>query len=319
MPLKTPVPLVPPITAEASARGIPFMVVAMLLVPGMDAVSKVLAQDLAPFQINLLRFLMQAPLLAVIVLLVREGVLGPAFRAVRARLLAAGFFQAVALGMLVWALAHLPLANTIALFFVAPFLVTLFGVLFLRETIGWYRIGAIVVGMVGALIVVRPNWSLYGAAAVLPLLAATGYAAQVTVLRSASAQLAPLVVLFWTIVFATPIAALAYALGSASGLAAFGWAPVTLEHVGLLVAAAVAATFAHLLIITAFKLSPSGVLAPFQYLEIVGATVLGMIVFAERPDALTIVGTAIIVAAGLFVAWREHRRGRAARLTAPPG
>ena len=134
--------------------GMLFMGSAMLLVPGMDALAKLLSAQLTPYQITFLRFLLQALLLGGILAWQRALAVPP--RALP-KLALAGTLVAAAIGFLVWSVSILPLANAIAIFFVEPLVLTLFSALFLGERIGGPRLVAVAVGFAGALVVIRPN------------------------------------------------------------------------------------------------------------------------------------------------------------------
>ena len=295
------------------------MVLAMLIVPALDAIAKTLSPSLSPIQIGFATFGVQALLLAPIVLTragaLREGGLSPATYAILA---AVGLMMAISIALLFASLRSLPIANAIAIFFVAPFLVTLFAVVFLGEPIGWYRIGAIAAGLVGALIVVRPNYAAFGIAALLPLGAAAGYAAKQTIVRALMSRMGALALAFWTASFATLWLGVFLVAGSLGDVAILSWSDPSANEWRLLALAGAIALVVTALSTFALKLSPAGILAPFQYLEIVGATFYGAVLFGDVPDALTILGTAIIIAAGLFVAYREHRRALTGRRPVRP-
>ncbi|MEF8834248.1 MAG: EamA family transporter, partial [Halofilum sp. (in: g-proteobacteria)] len=138
------------------------MAVAMLLVPGLDAIAKTLTATLAPAQIAWGRFLFQT--LAILPVLWFSG---RRIRTSRPLLHGArGLLLASALLLIIWAFQYLPLANAIAIFFVEPLILTLLSAAFLGERIGPRRLAAVAVGLIGALIVIRPNWTLFGWTAV---------------------------------------------------------------------------------------------------------------------------------------------------------
>jgi len=284
--------------------GMLFMAGAMLLVPGIDALAKLLSAQLSPFQITFIRFLLQAAFLGGLLAWSRR--LAVPLKALP-RLALGGTFVAAAIGFLVWSLSILPLANAIAIFFVEPLVLSLLSALFLGERVGWQRLGAVAVGLLGALVVIRPNWAQFGAAALLPLLAAVFYAAQLTVFRSLSGDLSGPRVQAYSAVFATLILGLALLLGGAAGVAQFAWHPPRGAAWGYLAGIGVLSTISYLLISSALKRTEAGVLAPFQYLEIISATILGYAVFGDFPDPLTWLGTGVILASGLYVFYRERK------------
>ncbi|MBK1726343.1 EamA family transporter [Halorhodospira neutriphila] len=294
--------------ASQAERGMTLMAVAMLLVPGMDALAKLLSAQLSPFQIAFIRFLLQSAFLGGLLAWQRRLAV-PA--AALPRLVLAGALVAGAIGCLFWSLTALPLANAIAIFFVEPLLLTLLSALLLGERVGWQRLAAVAVGLGGALIVIRPNWAAFGGMALLPLLAALFYAGQLTVLRSLAGQLPATQVQGYSALFAALLLGAALAIGSGQGVELLAWdtpqgvAWLYLAGIGVL------STVGYLLISGAMRRAGASILAPFQYLEIISATLLGYLIFGDLPDALTGLGTAIILGAGGYVFYRERRSAQA--------
>lgn len=286
-------------------------IAAMFLVPTLDAGAKLLGETLEPVFIAFMRYVIQTVLLLAILTALRHPII-TGTRASMPLLIQGGALQAVAIASLFWALQYLPLANTVAIFFVAPLIMTIFSAVFLGEKVGWHRTGAVMVGLLGALVVLRPNVALYGWAALLPLLTAVTFAGAIITLRKVSAGLDPFRVQVTTGAFATLVLGAAVLIGHPAGvtLLSAAW-PTTFEWT-ILIGIGVVATVAQTLVTRAVKLAEASLLAPFQYLEIVGATLLGYFIFSEFPDALTWTGTAIILSAGLYVIHRERRLARVA-------
>jgi drug/metabolite transporter (DMT)-like permease len=285
-------------------KGMGLMTLAMLLIPGMDAIGKLLASALSPAQITLLRFAMQTLLLAG---LMRNDRTGLAIGPVLGPLMLSGLWIAASLTFLFWGLSHLPLANNTAIFFVEPLILMLMSAWFLREKVSRHQYGAVFVGLAGALIVIRPNWQVYGWVTLLPLLAATFYAAHMATLRHLSGQISGLAAQFWSGVFACLFLALAMLLGEAAGITQLEWRPHALNQWPLLLMMGILSALAFGLINLAMRLAPASLLAPFQYLEIISATALGYLLFNDYPDAITWLGTAIILGSGLYLFLRERR------------
>ncbi|WP_417532841.1 DMT family transporter [Marinobacterium stanieri] len=277
---------------------------AMLLIPGLDAIAKLLTADLSPIQIGCVRFGLQALLLGT--LLIRSDKILPA-RQVLLRLMMAGFWIAGSAGFLFWGLSYLPLANNTAIFFVEPLILMLISAALLGESIQRYQYLAVIVGLLGAMVVIRPNWEAYGAAALLPLLAATCFASHVATLRHLSSHIGSLASQFWIGLFACMWMALAVLIGELLEIEFLQWRAMNMEQSSLLLLMAVVATLAFGLVSIALKRAPASLLAPFQYLEIISATALGYLIFGDYPDALTWLGTCIILGSGLYLFYRERR------------
>lgn len=291
-------------TLSPTEKSMGIITLAMLLIPGLDAIAKLLTADLSPIQIGCVRFGLQALLLGT--LLIRSDKILPA-RHVLLRLMMAGFWIAGSAGFLFWGLSYLPLANNTAIFFVEPLILMLISAALLGESIQRYQYLAVIVGLLGAMVVIRPNWEAYGAAALLPLLAATCFASHVATLRHLSSHIGSLASQFWIGLFACMWMALAVLIGELFEIEFLQWRAMNMEQSSLLLLMAVVATLAFGLVSIALKRAPASLLAPFQYLEIISATALGYLIFGDYPDALTWLGTFIILGSGLYLFYRERR------------
>ncbi|SDF35598.1 DMT family transporter [Limimaricola pyoseonensis] len=293
-------------TGETGA-GIALMVLAMALLPVGDTLSKLLTREIAAIEVVAWRLAMQMLVMLALAAFLRHRLRGRAFSPVLA---ASGLCSVVSLGCLVGAFATMPIATAIAIFFVEPLVLVLLAGPLLGERIGPRRYAAVGVGFIGALVVIRPGFAGFTPAALLPLGAAVGYALNVIIMRSAARTRSALTIQLGATIYGAVLAAGLVGALAATGLldvrafAAAGWIWALIPAAGMVSAA----TF--LLIAEAFRRSEAGLLAPFQYLEIVGATLLGFVVFGDLPDLVTVAGTAIILASGAYVVHRERVAGR---------
>ncbi|MGI9435385.1 MAG: DMT family transporter [Geminicoccaceae bacterium] len=291
------------------------MAAGVIMIPGIDAIAKHLSASLAPGQIAASRFLFQLVFLLPVILITRRRLISnhQGLNALRGTLigLATLFFF--------WGLKYLPLADAIAIFFVEPLILTLISAVFLNEQVGWRRLTAIGAGLVGALLVIRPSFQTIGMAAFLPLAAACCFAIYLTLTRIVAQADDVLTMQLWTGVFGGLTLAVALLFGEAASLDVLdpSW-PAPYEWLWLAALGAIA-TAGHLLIVGAFRRASPSILAPFQYLEILGATLLGVMVFGDFPSFATWLGIGIIVASGLYVFHRERQLSRetVARLDQP--
>ncbi|MGI9500760.1 MAG: DMT family transporter [Geminicoccaceae bacterium] len=286
-------------------RGMVFIAAGATIAPGMHAIAKGLGDSLSFGQIAWARFFFQLTFLLPVVLISYRGRLPrPAItHGVR------GLLLVLATLAFFWAVTFMPLADSAAIFFAEPLILTVMSALFLGEQIGWRRVLAVLVGFMGALIVIRPSFETFGLPALLPLLAAVCYALYLIMTRRLAKTESAQAMQFWVCLFGMLILS---ALLAAS--AQIGWDMMqpswpTIEAWGWLACLGVIATIAHMLAIRAFQLAPASVLAPFQYLEILGATLLGAVIFDDLPDGLTGLGIAIVVGSGLYVFYREQQTG----------
>ncbi len=291
-----------PDDARERALGVSLLVTAMFIAPGLDVLAKLLLERLTPMQVAAGRFIIQTIVLAPILIW-----------QVRARRPALGFAVAgVCLGTALVCLSHaltvMPVANAIAIFFVEPLILTALGALVLKERIGWRRVAAIVVGLLGALVVLRPNTAAYGTAALFPLGTAFFFALYMLVTRAMSRGGSGAGLQFWSGAFAALTLSIGVAVQSAIwGAPEVGIGGLTGREWALFAGLGALAALSHRLIVLALSRIEAGIAAPFQYFEIVSAVILGWLVFGDFPDAMTLAGTAIIVGAGLYVFQRTRR------------
>jgi drug/metabolite transporter (DMT)-like permease len=198
-------------------------------------------------------------------------------------------------------LSYLPLADASALIYVSPLLVTALSVPILREHVGPRRWVAVIVGFVGVLVIVRPGAGVMHPATFLVLGTALCFAAYQISTRALSATEKTLTTLFYT--------ALLGAVGTTLALPFF-WTPPSPAAWALMAGTGLMGAFGHFLLIKAHERAPVSVLAPYVYTQLIWATIFGYLVFADFPDAWTIVGAGIITGAGLFVFYRESRLAR---------
>ena len=289
-----------------TARAMVMMVVAMLALPGIDAIAKYLAGAVSSGQVTWSRFLFQILLMSPLLLRTRGPWWTPALWLHAAR----GSMIAAATLFFFTGLAYLPLADAISIFFIEPLLVTLLSALFFGEAIHWRRITAICCGFVGALIVIRPTFAEVGPAALYPVAAAVCFSIYILLTRKLVTSEDPIRLQFFAGIFGCLLMGIALLIGTESGVGILSVVWPTRDQWLLLALLGLIATGCHLLVVYAYRLASIGILAPFQYVEIIGATALGLIIFSEFPDAITWLGVSIIVGSGLYVFHRESRLAR---------
>ncbi|ADZ71865.1 DMT family transporter [Polymorphum gilvum] len=295
-----------PSTPADTLRGIVLMTAAMLIVPLMDIVAKYLSAVLPPLEIAFGRFAFQGAFA------VLTAAIGPGFAALRTRRWRANLLRGVLLAGATFAfftaVKVMPVADAIAIFFVEPMILTGLSAVFLRETVGFRRWIAIAVGLAGALLIIRPGFAEFGPVAVLPLVTAFLFALYLLITRHLSGEDSMLSIQFTTALGGAAVLGAALLVVGATGATAEPLVLPGVPELGLLAVIGAISFFAHGLIVRAFALAPASVLAPFNYLEIVSATLFGFLVFGDFPDLPTWGGIALIVGSGLYIAHRERVR-----------
>ena len=206
----------------------------------------------------------------------------------------------VTISMLFVALAHMPLADVIAISFAAPLFITLLAVPLLSERVGAHRIAAVVAGLAGVAIVMRPGAGVFEWAALLALASALFFSFFQITTRVLAATEAPFTTLLYTGIGT---------LACSSVAVPFFWAPISTFEIGVFAVIGTLGVGAHVCMIRAYAFTQASFLAPFNYAKLLWAVALGYLVFAEVPQLNVIAGSAVIVASGLYVLYRERARG----------
>lgn len=288
---------------NSTALAMSMMIAAMLMLPGIDAIAKFLSASVSSGQVTWSRFFFQIILMSPLLLKTHGPWWTPALLLHAAR----GMMIAFATLCFFSGLAYLPLADAISIFFIEPMLVTLLSALFFRETIHWRRITAICTGFAGALIIIRPTFAEVGFAVLYPVGAACCFSVYILLTRKLVTREDPIRLQFFAGIFGCLVMTIALAYGSASNIDILKVAWPASDQWLLLLLLGIIASGCHLLVTYAYRMASIGILAPFQYVEIIGATILGLIVFDEFPDSVTWLGIAIIVASGMYIFHREAK------------
>ncbi|WP_298296953.1 DMT family transporter [uncultured Litoreibacter sp.] len=297
-------------TADRPSLGILLMLGFCLLAPMGDALAKLLGETIPLGQLLLTRFGVQAFLLIPLVLFTARNF------AMSARVLKLTALRTVlhivGIGAMFTALRYMPLADTVAIAFVMPFIMLLLGKYVLGEEVGPRRLIACIVGFIGTLFVIQPSFAAVGAPALLPLLVAVVFALFMLVTRQVAKDVDPISMQAVSGVMACVILGALYPLIGGMMSGALATVTPSQSELMLLLLIGSLGTFAHLLMTWSLRFAPSATLAPMQYLEIPVATVIGYLIFRDWPNGLAQLGIAITIASGLYIIFRENRTARAA-------
>ncbi len=206
------------------------------------------------------------------------------------------------------ALFKMPLGNLNAIMQVVPLTVTLASAIFLREAVGWRRMLAILIGLGGVMLIIRPGvdgfnvWSLYALGAVL------GVTMRDMITRKLSPEVPGM-----TVTLGTTVAVMA-AAGAASLTQPY--APITTPLAGCIIASAVFVSVGYFASIQAMRTGDVSFIAPFRYTGLVAAMIVGFALFDEVPRGFTLLGAGIVMATGLFTFYRERKLSQTMARTA---
>lgn len=283
---------------SANLRGIVGMLVAMAMFSCMDALLKALAGAYPPLQVTALRGLVAMPLVCAYILWRRE--LGAVFaRTLRWRLhLLRGVFSVAMMATFTYGLRTLGLAEAYTLAFVAPLILVALSVPVLGEVVVRRQWVAILVGLAGVVIAMRPEpGALVSLGALAVLLAAVCYASSNVVGRLISRTEPSATLVFWTTA--------SLALGGGV-LAAPEWVAVRSEHGWILLGLAFTGFLGQLAITEAFRHGQAAVIAPFEYSALAWAVMLDWVFWQAVPQAHTLLGGLVIIASGIYLIRRER-------------
>ena len=299
-----------PGSAAANLRGIAWMLVTGVLFIGVTGIVRHLGSDMSPMQAAFIRYFFGVVLMAP-VLLRRGGRARPfsggSLRSPRLGLHALrGLVHAAGVMLWFYAMARIPIAEVTALGFAAPIFTTIGAALFLGERLTTHRIGAVLIGFGGAMIILRPGFEAISTGALAQLAAAPLFATSYLITKKLTETESSASIVAHMTIFVT-LALLPGAL--------MNWRTPSWEELGWLGATAVFATLGHLTLTQALRATHITVTQPFAFLQLVWATLLGFYVFGERPEIWIWIGGAVIVASASYMARRESlaRRPRSGR------
>ncbi len=296
--------------SDRVGRGIGFDLMAVVCFSVVDVLAKWLGQDYPAVQILFFRYFFG--LLPVAVFVWWSGGL----TSLRTRRLPLHILRAsllfVALLLFFEALQHLPLAEAIAVAFTAPLFVTALAGPLLGEAVDARRWGAVVLGFLGALIMVQPGSAAFRPEALLVLGSAFAFSLLVTLTRRMTRTETNAALLSYSTIFAG-----AWSLP----FLPFVWQPPAVEDVKLFVLIGLIGGVAAFCIIQAYRHAPVSVLAPFDYTALIWAALFGWLIWREQPGVEFWIGAAIVSAAGFYIARREAGAlgRRSGPSTRPPG
>jgi len=271
------------------------MAAGMFLFAAVDTQGKFLTETLHPIQIVWSRQL--GLLIGVLVLLAVRG--ASILRTKRPGLqIVRGGLAASSATLFIAAVSFVPLADAVAVSFVAPFIVTVLGALVLREPVGLRRWSAVIIGFLGTVIVIRPGLGVIHPAVMLVVVAATLFALRQILSRVLSGSDRTVTTVAYTALVGSLLLSMPLPF-------VWQWPTTTLE-VALLANIAILAALAELMVIKALEVAQAVVVAPVQYTLLIWGTMYGYLVFGQLPDIWTWIGALIIVATGFYTLHRER-------------
>ncbi len=299
---------------RAGASGVGYLVAGIAVFSVQDLILKLLSGSYPLYEAMVFRSLTALPFLLLLVHL--NGGLRTLATPAMVKMILRGGLLFCAYSAYYLALASLPLATTVALFFTAPLFITLLSVAILREQVGARRWIAVLAGFGGVLIMVRPGSDLFDWAALLALGAGLAYALSMVTARSLGATETAAALAFWgNLVFLAIALAMTLLLAGGQfsdqvhpslGFLTRGWVAPSPRDLALMMLCGVIAAAGLTLLTQAYRVSASALVAPFEYSAMVWGVLYGWLFWRDWPDATGWTGIFVIVGAGLYVLYREN-------------
>ena len=279
-------------------KGILFFMTAILIISGVDTICKIFTKDLHAIQIVWGYFIGINLTLGAFFFFkgTKFSKLKTTDRPILQILRPA--FLVCSISSLFVGLTYLPLAEATAIGFVAPLFITILSVPILKENIGIHRWSAILIGLAGVIIIIRPGGEFWQFASIMPLLGAIFFALFQIFTRLLSRTEKTFTTLFYTGLGG---------LGWSSLIVPFVWVAPSQIHMVVFLATGILGALAHLCIINAFDYAEASLLAPYNYTKLLWVSIFGYLVFEDIPSIEMWIGSGVIVTAGLYVFYREQK------------
>lgn len=274
-------------------NGIGLMIIATVLFSVMHASIKYMSSSLHPFEIAFFRNLFG--LIVIAPWFIRYGLEPLKTKKIKLHL-ARSFFNVIAMLSFFYSLSITPLADVASLAFTAPLFASILAVVFLKEIIGIKRIIAIILGFIGAIIVIDPVYSSINNGHILTLLSASVWSVSLIIIKILGRTESSITITSYMVIIMIPL----------SGIAAlFYWETPTINDLIFLVIIGISGTAAQMLLAQALRQGDTSIIMPFDFLKLIWAVGIGYLFFFEVPSLNTWLGSIIIFLSTLYIAYRE--------------
>ena len=305
-------------TQNNNPKGIVFILIAMIVFSVQDGIMKHIYNFVSLYEIYLIRTVVSFVLILLFLIITKKPIVFksqyPLLTFTRVILFFFGFSSFYV------SLTVLPLGTATALFFVTPFLITIFAHFFLKEEIGVRRWSAIVVGFIGVYITLNPDFSNFNYLSLLPILCAVCYSLSMIIIKKTSDKDSVYTQTFTFYIGAIIISIIFYFIigdgqynvsdHPASQFIFREWFIDFNSNILLMTATGVTATLAFLFLFKAYSIASPAVVSPFEYSILFWSPLLGWLYFDEIPSLNTVIGILIIVSSGVYIFMREKAQNQ---------
>ena len=299
-------------------KGIVFILIAMIVFSVQDGIMKHIYNFVSLYEIYLIRTVISFVLILIFLIITKQPIV---FRTqylvltiTRVILFFFGFSSFYV------SLTVLPLGTATALFFVTPFLITIFAHIFLKEEIGLRRWSAVVVGFIGVYVTLNPDFSNFNYLSLLPILCALCYSLSMIIIKKTSDKDSVYTQTFTFYIGAIIISIIFYFIigdgkynvsdHQSSQFIFREWFVDFNSNILLMTATGVTATLAFLFLFTAYSIASPAVVSPFEYSILFWSPLVGWLYFDEIPSLNTVIGILIIVSSGVYIFMREKAQNQ---------
>ena len=299
-------------------KGIVFILIAMIVFSVQDGIMKHIYNFVSLYEIYLIRTVVSFVLILLFLIITKKPIVFksqyPLLTFTRVILFFFGFSSFYV------SLTVLPLGTATALFFVTPFLITIFARIFLKEEIGLRRWSAVVVGFIGVYVTLNPDFSNFNYLSLLPILCALCYSLSMIIIKKTSDKDSVYTQTFTFYIGAIIISIIFYFIigdgqynvseHPASQFIFREWFVDFNSNILLMTATGVTATLAFLFLFTAYSIASPAVVSPFEYSILFWSPLVGWLYFDEIPSLNTVIGILIIVSSGVYIFMREKAQNQ---------
>jgi len=271
------------------------MILATLLFSIMHASIKHISSDIHPFEVAFFRNLFG--LVVIAPWFIKYGIKPLITNRIKLHFLRS-VFNVIAMLTFFYALSVSPLAEVASLSFTAPLFATLLAIIFLGEKIGIRRSAAIIIGFIGAAIIVNPDYKTINIGHMCVLISASIWSVSLIFIKILGKTESSVTITSYMVLFMIPLSAIA---------ASFYWIMPSLNDLLVLAIIGITGTYAQMLLAQALKEEDTVVIMPFDFLKLVWAVLIGYLIFSEVPQVNTWIGSIIIFSSTLYVAYRERK------------
>ncbi|MDU9004085.1 DMT family transporter [Sedimentitalea todarodis] len=277
--------------------GVTLMIATTIVFALQDGISRHLASEYNTMMVVMIRYWFFAAFVIALAARARGGLRAAIRTSQPAIQITRGLLLATEICVAVFGFTLLGLIESHAVFACYPLLIAALSGPILGEKVGWRRWSAIAVGFVGVLIILQPGFGVFDPAAIIPLVSAIMFAVYGLLNRYAARRDTTATSFFYT---GTVGAVLM------TGIGIWFWQPMAGPDWLWMITLCITGVLGHWLLIRCYEAAEASAVQPFAYFQLVFASLLGLLVFGETLRDNVAIGTAIIVAAGLFTLWRER-------------